>query len=67
MTKWKPEHGEFYYVPSIDLCRMTASCSQSYWCDHKIDIARYNAGFVCKTPGEAINLAKKMLAVAKER
>lgn len=62
---WKPQKGKQYYIPCIatqfenmfDIC---------YWDDNDCDKERYRMGLICKTSAEAIKLAKKMLAVAKE-
>ena len=62
---WKPQKGKQYYIPCIatqfenmfDIC---------YWDDNDCDKERYRMRLICKTSAEAIKLAKKMLAVAKE-
>ena len=62
---WKPQKGKQYYIPCIatqfenmfDIC---------YWDDNDCDKERYRMGLICKTSAEAIKLAKKTLAVAKE-
>lgn len=62
---WKPQEGEKYYVPRIAI-RPYDRHYYYYWDNSGVDIKRYDMGIVCKTPEEAIKLANKMLAVAKE-
>lgn len=62
---WKPQDGKQYYTP-----RITVYSENMYdiycWDGDDYDKERYHMGIVCKTPAEAIKLAQKMLAVAKE-
>lgn len=62
---WKPQDGKQYYIP-----RITVYSENMYdiylWDGDDYDKERYRMGLVCKTSAEAIKLAKKMLAVAKE-
>ena len=62
---WKPQDGKQYYIP-----RITVYSENMYdifcWDGDDYDKERYHMGLVCKTSAEAIKLAKKMLAVAKE-
>lgn len=62
---WKPQDGKKYYIP-----RITVYSENMYdifcWDGDDYDKERYHMGLVCKTSAEAIKLAKKMLAVAKE-
>ena len=62
---WKPQNDEQYYTP-----RITVYSENMYdiycWDGDDYDKERYHMGLVCKTSAEAIKLAKKMLAVAKE-
>lgn len=62
---WKPQDGKQYYVP-----RITAYSENMYaiycWDGDDYDKEHYRMGLVCKTSAEATELAKKMLAVAKE-
>ena len=62
---WKPQDGKQYYTP-----RITVSSENMYdiycWDGDDYDKERYHMGLVCNTSAEAIKLAKKMLAVAKE-
>lgn len=37
------------------------------WQDSEVDNERYKMGVVCRTKSETVELARKMLAVAKER
>ena len=65
MSKWKPKVGETYYLPW--LCDFDVDCIDIIWNDTSFDEKRYASGFVCRTTKEALELARKMLAVAKER
>lgn len=62
---WKPQEDKQYYIP-----RITVYSENMYdiycWDGDDYDKERYRMGIVCKTSAEAIKLAKKMLAVAKE-
>ena len=62
---WKPQEDKQYYIP-----RITAQPEYMFdvycWDDNDYDKAYYRMGLVCKTATEAIKLAQKMLAVAKE-
>ena len=62
---WKPREGEKYYVPRIAI-RPYDRHYCYYWDNSGVDIKRYDMGIVCKTPEEAVALAKKMLAVTKQ-
>lgn len=65
MTKRKPKVGETYYIPWVfgfDLDYLDI-----VWNGYPWDEKRYAAGFVCRTKEEALELARRMLAVAKER
>lgn len=62
---WKPKAGKQYYVPRITTKReymFDIYC----WDNNDYDRAYYSMGLVCKSAKEAIELAQKMLAVAKE-
>lgn len=65
MTKWKPNIGETYYVPW--LVDYDVDCIDIIWNDFPWDKKNFNAGVVCRTEEEALELARKMLLVAKER
>ena len=62
---WKPKVGETYYMPWLYDCDL--DCIDIIWNGTSFDEKRYAAGFVCHTMKEALELAGKMLAVAKER
>ena len=62
---WKPREGEKYYVPRIAIRHYDRHYCY-YWDNSGADIKRYDMGIVCKTPEEAITMAKEMLTVAKE-
>lgn len=61
---WKPQKGKQYYIP-----RITTNQEYMYdiycWDDNDYDKVYYRMGLVCRNTGEAIELAQKMLAVAK--
>lgn len=63
MNKWKPKVGETYYVPW--LIDYEVDYIDIVWNDFPWDEQRYNAGVVCHTKEEALELARKMLLVAK--
>lgn len=64
MSKWKPKVGETYYLPWLYDCDV--DCIDIIWNGTPWDEKRYTSGFVCRTTKEALDVAKKMLAVAKE-
>ena len=59
-----PARGSFYYTPDF-------SCPELFrpgiWSHEPPEIEAYKNGVIFKTPDEAIEMAKKMLAVAKEK
>lgn len=61
---WKPQDGKQYYTPRITV--YSENMYDIFCWDSDYDKERYRMGLVCKTSAEAIKLAKKMLAVAKE-
>ena len=63
--KWKPDFGEIYYFPLIH--GEVGGYLPAIWHGGEIDNERYKMGVVCRTKSETIELARKMLAVAKER
>lgn len=65
MSKWKPELDERYYIPCV--CTGKGNFRWCRWIDDELDYSRYEAGIICESKEEAIELARKMLAVAKER
>lgn len=60
---WKPTKGEKYYVSDI-FDRDLWDCY--LWDDEENDKELYKRGVVFKTKEEAIEMSKRMLAVAKE-
>ena len=61
---WKPKMEEKYYVPNIfdwDFYKY------NFWLNDECDEKYYKRGLVFKTKEEAIEMSKKMLAMAKER
>lgn len=60
---WKPALGERYYSPNIFNSSLYGFTS---WNDNTFDNESYKRGLVCKTKDEAINITKKMLAIAQE-
>ena len=65
MPKWKPNFGDEYYIPCVSFGMALADCK--IWLSTADDITRHGAGIVFRTRKEALGLAEKMLAVAKER
>lgn len=61
----KPKVGETYYMPWLYDCDL--DCIDIIWNGTSLDEKRYASGFVCRTMKEALELAGKMLAVAKYR
>ena len=62
--KWKPKIEEIYYVPDIFGSSLYES---NTWYDNLFNQWIFNKNLVCKTPKEAITLAKAMLKVAERR
>ena len=61
---WKPKMEEKYYVPNIfdwDFYKY------NFWLNDECDEKYYKRWLVFKTKEEAIEMSKKMLAMAKER
>lgn len=65
VKNWKPKVGETYYFPWLYNCDV--DCIDIIWNDTPWDEKRYASGFVCHTMKEALDVAEKMLAVAKYR
>lgn len=65
MTKWKPEIGETYYIPDM-FFEGKEDILAYIWSDSELDYRKYEAGIVCRTKEEAVELSSKMLMVAKE-
>ena len=57
---WKPKVQEMYYSPYVGGGK--ADYTDSSWDNDDVDLARYDAGLVCRTKEEALEKAKKMLA-----
>ena len=64
VKNWKPKVGETYYMPWLYDCDV--DCIDIIWNGTPFDEKRYVSGFVCRTMKEALDVAEKMLAVAKE-
>ena len=62
--KWKPKIGEMYYFPLIH--GEVGGPLPALWQDSEVDNERYKMGVVCRTKSETVELARKMLAVARE-
>lgn len=61
---WTPKKDEIYYTPFIS----GGSLFTSYaWSGDDVDRANLKKGVVCRTPEEATEMAKKMLAAIKEK
>lgn len=59
---WKPEVNEFYFSPAPD---NKVLWNYQSWFGNEDDYYRLSHGLVFKTSKEAIEVSKKMLAVAK--
>ena len=64
MSKWKPELDERYYIPCV--CSGKENFRWTRWINDELDYSRYEAGIICESEKEAIELTRKMLAVAKQ-
>lgn len=64
MSKWKPNRNDYYYFPLIH--GDVGGPMPAIWLDSEIDNERYKMGVVCRTQSETVELARKMLAVAKK-
>lgn len=62
-AQWEPAEGEQYYCPSVEAPGKSSSWE---WRNDECDRYRYKRGLVFKTRDEAVELTKKMLAVANE-
>ena len=60
---WKPAVYDEYYYPIPSDRDLWESC---LWVGDNYDNSRFSRGLVCRTKEEAIDMAKKMLAVVKE-
>ena len=63
MSKWKPNRNDYYYFPFIH--GDVGGPMPAIWQDSEIDNERYKMGVVCRTQSETVELARKMLDVAK--
>ena len=61
--EWKPKEGEMYYAPNFEIA---AKHYFRIWNDVVKDELLFDNGLVFRTKEEAIAMAEKMLAVAKE-
>lgn len=61
---WEPKQGELYYTPVIPCSRPV--CKECCWTNGIVERDYYDMGLVCKTREEAVELARRMLDVAKE-
>ena len=62
---WKPKVGEIYYFPLIH--GEVGGPMPASWEDSEVDNERFEMGVVCRTQSETVEMARKMLDVAKER
>lgn len=65
MNKWKPNFGETYYMPDM-FFNGKEDILVYIWSDSELDSKRYEAGIICHTKEEAIELSDKMLMVTKK-
>lgn len=63
---WKPKYSEHYYIPVIFDGNNENNYAEKVWYDTDKSKQQYIKRLVCKTKEEAIELARRMLAVAKE-
>lgn len=59
-----PPRGSFFYTPYFGCKELV---KPSIWANEPQQLEAYKNGIVCKTPDEAIEMAKKMLGVIKEK
>ena len=65
MDRWRPKEGQRYYFPSVYYG--TPAVASDIWENRRLDGDRYQVGIICESKKEAIEMAKKMLDIAKER
>ena len=65
MDRWRPKEGKRYYFPSVYYG--TPAVASDIWENRRLDGDRYQVGIICESKKEAIEMAKKMLDIAKER
>ena len=63
---WQPAKYDSYYYPCLDYEDYENLWGRSTWTDTRYDKSRLKHGLVFKTKEEAVVLAQRMLAVAKE-
>ena len=59
-----PARGSFYYTPDFGCKELF---KPSIWANEPQQLEAYKNGVVCRTPDEAIEMAKKMLGVIKDK
>ena len=59
-----PARGSFYYTPDFGCKELF---KPSIWANEPQQLEAYKNGVVCRTPDEAIEMAKKMLGAIKEK
>ena len=61
---WRPSRGDVYYMPSVT---SIGKYIKLFWTCSKNDEGSYQQGLVLRTKKEAIELAEKMLDVARKK
>ena len=59
-----PARGSFYYTPDFGYKELFRP---GIWANEPQQLEAYKNGVICKTPDEAIEMAKKMLGAIKEK
>ena len=59
-----PARGSFYYTPDFGCKELF---KPSIWANEPQQLEAYKNGVVCRTPDEAIEMAKKMLGTIEEK
>ena len=59
-----PARGSFYYTPDFGCKELF---KPSIWANEPQQLEAYKNGVVCRTPDEAIEMAKKMLVAIQEK
>ena len=60
IIKWKPQIGDFYYIPEIEEYYRDSEVSLECWEGSDLDIKRYNSGMCFKTKSEAAVVARRL-------
>ena len=60
----EPKRGSFIYTPDFGCKELF---KPSIWANEPQQLEAYKNGVICKTPDEAIEMAKKMLGTIKEK